>query len=161
MAPRDSWRDRLEDRVAGRRPRPFESAVAHLKVGDAPRDPAPAHSAVPPRRRGLPRNPLVARIALATALILPAVVVGLPLLRDGPTGPCGGLERRILARIEAGASVTAFDPEMRALAEAVSLMRRDVVLDGTIARRHVAARGDDRPAWLGCYARWWSLAFIL
>lgn len=101
------------------------------------------------------------RVLLAALVAWPLSFFALPLLRDGFGGPCQALETRLRVLMTAGASPAAFDGETRALAERIAWLRRDVVLDGSIARSHVAAFGEERPVWLGCYARYWTVAFSL
>lgn len=59
-----------------------------------------------------------------------------------------------------GAPLSRFSSDTRSLAGALAWSTRsDVVLDGGVARRQVAAHDESRPVWLGCYVRWWALVF--
>lgn len=100
-------------------------------------------------------------MAMAAVLAWPIAFFALPLMRDGQGGPCLALETRLRVFFTAGVSPAAFAGDVRDLAGQLAGLRRDVVLDGSTARRHVAAQEGATPVWLGCYTRYWAVALSL
>lgn len=98
----------------------------------------------------------LAGLAAGAVVLMAVFVFGAPILRDGATGPCAALEARLSTLMRMGRSPAAFDGDLPALAGALFHAPRDRVPDGGMAAAFVAAR-DDRPAWIGCTARSWSI----
>lgn len=103
-----------------------------------------------------------ARVASAHGVLLALLLVAvvLPLSMEATLSHCAALESRFIANTRPGGAPGGDSAEAARLAPALAGLAWQPAIDGSRARRIMAARDAERPAWIGCLISYWWIAPI-
>ncbi|HYF09621.1 MAG TPA: hypothetical protein VD970_18530 [Acetobacteraceae bacterium] len=162
MSQRDSWRDRLEDVNAGRAPREFESAVAHLQVGRGAQKRVTVAAVVATQ----PPSPRLRNRLRWIRLLIPLAVIGVlalvfPLGWEGRRDACAAFENRLFLAMSQGGSLAPLPPDLRHFAAAIAWLGRRGERNGSTVRAQLRSRLPAETPWLFCLQSYWRVILLV